>query len=112
MFTDVRQAVRGRKPRPYSADLQATEGEDTSHHRQLHQAVPRVRREGQEEDQNVPEKLSEKQTWQGRCTLGRGESKFILSCELSEKQFRAIWWVVGIRRCSIGNRKEDEYRLF
>ena len=73
LFTDVRQAVRRREPGPYRADLQATKGEDTGDHRQLHQAVPRVRREGQEEDQNVPEKLSKEQTWQGRRTLGRGE---------------------------------------
>lgn len=76
-FTDVRQAVRRRESRSHGADIEATEGEDTGHHRQLHQAVPGVRGEGQEEDQNVPEELSEEQTRQGGRTLGCGEySKF------------------------------------
>lgn len=72
--TDVREAIRGRESRSYCADIEAAEREDTSDHRQLYEAISRIRREGQKENSNVPEELSEKQTRQRGSTLGR--SKF------------------------------------
>lgn len=76
-MADVREAVRRREPGPHRANIEAAEGKDTGDHRQLHEAVSRIRRESEEEDSNVPEELSEEQAREGGRSLGC--RKFIIA---------------------------------
>ena len=67
---DVCAPVCGRESGPTRSDLEAAEGEDPSHHRLLHAAVPGVRLPSQEEDPDVPQVLPEDKADQGAGRIG------------------------------------------
>lgn len=54
---DVCQTVCGWEPRSSCSNLQAAQGEDSGHHRQLHTTVSRVLGESKEEDQDLSQVL-------------------------------------------------------
>ena len=77
LSSDVCAPVRGREPGPPRADLAAAEGEDPGHHRLVHAPVPRVRRQGQEAHQDLPQVLQEDQAHQGAGRHRHGQREYI-----------------------------------